>query len=213
MNTEPTTITTSNQQRPSIRAAISLMGDLSHETSKLSVPNNVRSRLAAGCHFVAAEHHAGIALLCSVGHPASALALLRPAFESYVRGVWISECATDAQIADFQSGKSRSIPAIKAQIEAIEKTPTFDSGILGRSHSENWHTLCGFAHTGIEQLQMCMTRSAIERNCTGEQIDEALAFAGACAIMASIAVATLAGDDQIALRILEFGKAFSRFAP
>jgi hypothetical protein len=193
----------------SVTKGVALITAISDQVHDLSIPNDSRTNLAARCHFTAMEHHAGIALLFSVGHPAPALALLRPIFEAYIRGIWLSGCASDAGIADFQSGNWRKIPPIKTLVLSIERTATFiDTGTLGESLSANWETLCGFTHTGIEQLQMCLSSDAIERSCSDEQIDEASNFASACAIMAGIATAALAGNDQIAKQILEIGKVF-----
>jgi hypothetical protein len=193
----------------SVTKGVALITAISDQMHDLSIPNDPRTNLAARCHFTAMEHHAGIALLFSVGHPAPALTLLRPVFEAYVRGIWLSDCASDAQIADFQSRDWRKIPKIKTMVLSIERTTTFiDTGTLGKSLSANWETLCGFTHTGIEQLQMCLSNDAIERSCSDEQIDEASNFASACAIMAGIATATLAGNDLAALQILEIGKSF-----
>ena len=196
------------QPRSSAVRSMKLMTDLSHETNDLSLPCDLRTRLAAGCHFTSMEHQAGIALLFGVGHPAPALALLRPVFEAHIRGIWLSECADEDGIAAFSTGSWKDIPPIHSMIDCLENTKTFNTGVLRESHLKNWETLCGFTHTGIEQVSVSLTEDAIERNCTDEQVDEALGFANSCAILSGIAVASLAKNDQVACRILEIGKEF-----
>lgn len=208
MNSEPTTITFDNPQLPSTLKAHWLVTALANEIDNLDVPNTKRIQLSAACHFVSLEHHAGISLLFSIGYPAPALALLRPVFEAYIRGIWLSDCASDVEIDNFESGKWQSIPSIATMISKIEQTTTFDTGVLGQSRLANWETLCGFTHTGVEQVRMHLSKEAIGRNCSNDQIDEALGFAGSCAVMAGIAVASLVPSDEKALKCLEIGKKF-----
>jgi hypothetical protein len=193
--------------------AVSLGTDLSNEIGGLSMPSGLRTRLAAACHFTAMEHHCGISLLFSAGHPAPALALLRPVFESYIRGVWLSDCATDSEIEEYTAGNWKRMPPIKALVERLEAIPTFDTGILSQSLSANWETMCGYTHTGIEQVGISSSNNAIERNCTSEQIDEALDFAGACAIMAALAIAALAENAALAKKLMGLAMAFSNREP
>jgi hypothetical protein len=175
----------------------------------LSMSAELRTHLAAACHFTAIEHHCGIALLFSAGHPAPGLALPRPVFESYIRGVWLSDCATDGEIDDYSAGNWRKMPPIKTLVESLEATPTFNDGILSQSLKANWEIMCGYAHAGIEQLSISSTGNAIERNCTIEQIDEALDFAGACAVMAAIAIASLAENSAVANKLMGLAVAFA----
>jgi len=48
------------------------------------------------------EHHAAILLLLLSGMTGSAFALTRPVTEAVVRGVWLTACATDAQVMKFR---------------------------------------------------------------------------------------------------------------
>jgi hypothetical protein len=189
--------------------AVSLGTDLSNEIGGLTMLSGLRTRLAAACHFTAMEHHCGISLLFSAGHPAPALALLRPVFESYIRGVWLSDCATDSEIKEYTAGNWKRMPPIKALVERLEAIPTFDTGILSQSLSANWETMCGYTHTGIEQVGISSSNNAIERTCTSEQIDEALDFAGACAIMAAIAIAAMAENASVANKLMGVAMAFA----
>jgi hypothetical protein len=189
--------------------AVALGSELSQEIQSLEIQANLRTHLAAACHFTAMEHHCGIALLFSAGHPAPALALLRPVFESYIRGVWLSDCATDTEIKEYKAGNWKKAPPIKAMVERLEETPTFDTGLLSKSLLANWQNMCGYAHTGIEQIRISTSGNTIERNFTSEQVDEALDFAGASAIMAAIAIAALAENVAVANKLMGLAVAFS----
>lgn len=208
MKDRRTSIETYSIQRPSIRSAVALMESISEETDGLAVASDLKTQLAAGCHFAALDHHAGIALLFSSGLYSPALALMRPLFEAYIRGIWLSDCATESQVSDFVSGNWKKTSNIGSMIARLEKTKTFGTGVLEKSKIANWETLCGFTHTGIQQVQMCLSRNAVERSCSDQEIDEALNFAGACAVMAGIATASLANNKEAASRIFHIGKEF-----
>ena len=175
----------------------------------LQIPAQLKSRLSAGCHSAAMQNHAGIAVLFSLGLHAPAFALLRPAFESYVRGIWLSDCAKQAEISAFVAGVWQNVPSMGNMVDQLESTASIGTGILKQSFLSNWETLCGFTHSGIEQIQMHISTGAVESNCSPEQIDEALNFAGACAAMAGIAMATLADDLEAAKRIRNIAREFA----
>ena len=93
-------------------------------------------------------------------------------------------------------------------LKQLEETAEFDSNIISNAHGKNWAALCGLTHTGIQQVLMCLSSDAIERNCSNELINEAMGYAGAYALLAGIGVARLADDAELAGRLLELGKAF-----
>ena len=203
-----TTITSESAQTLSMAKADALRQVVGEAVTNLMIPADLTSRLSAGCHFTSLQDHAGIAVLFSLGLYAPALALLRPVFESYVRGIWLSDCAKQAQISDFANGAWQKIPSIRKMVDELENTASFGTGYLAESLLLNWQTLCGFTHTGIEQVQVHISGGSVESCCSPEQIDEALNFAGACAIMAGIALATLADNVAIATHILDKAKEF-----
>jgi hypothetical protein len=206
----PATLELFDKPPASAIRGVTLGTDLSKEMHGISMSAELRTRLAAACHFTAMEHHCGISLLFSAGHPAPALALLRPVFESYIRGVWLSDCATDTDIEDYKTGNWKKMPPIKTLVERLETTSTFDAGILSKSLQTNWETMCGYTHAGIEQVRISSSGNAIERNCASEQVDEALDFAGACAIMAALAIATLAENVATAENLKGLAMAFAK---
>ena len=204
-----TTITSDSTQSLSMVKADALRRAIGEAVVGLKIPVELKSRLSAGCHSAALQNHAGIAVLFSLGLHAPAFALLRPAFESYVRGIWLSDCAKQVEISDFATGAWQKVPSMGNMVDQLESTASFGTGILTQSFSSNWETLCGFTHSGIEQVQMHISGGDIESNCSPEQIDEALNFAGACAVMAGIAMATLADDLEAAKRIRNIAREFA----
>lgn len=190
----------------SILSAKRLADDISAELNELAIQTDNRSRVAAACYFAALDHHQGITVLFDEGIPSPALALLRPLYESFVRGSWLHGCATDAELQHFLDGKE--LPKISELLRRLEETDEFDSKILSSAHGKNWAVLCSLTHTGIQQVLMCVSEDAIERNCSTDLIDEAMGYAGVYALMAGIGVARLTNNNNLAERLLTIAKEF-----
>ena len=74
----------------------------------LSLPAALRERMAASCFVVTMEHADAIAILVDFKPPALASAFaLAPVFESYVRGLWLHDCASDTEVAQFSTDALR----------------------------------------------------------------------------------------------------------
>lgn len=178
----------------------------------LPMAGSLRVRLAGTCFIVAQEHHQAILLLLSQPHPlhAPAFALVRPVFEAYLRGVWLAHCATDTNLERFAKGDSP--PKIPVMLEAIEQTPGFDSKQLSAIYARSWSTMCAYTHTGSQQVLRWNTSDAIQQNYSDEDVDEALSFTGALAILSTIGLAAIADNVALAKSALsqahEFGYEF-----
>ncbi len=72
---------------------------------ELIVPNNNRTRAAGSCFAIAQEHHHAIVRLVEWKLYAAAFALVRAEFEAYIRGEWLSHCASDSAVESFLRGK------------------------------------------------------------------------------------------------------------
>ena len=71
----------------------------------LEVPSDDRTRLAAGCHDMAREHHKSIVLLVSNSLYGSAFSLVGLIFEAYIRGVWLYRCAKESEVEKYKREK------------------------------------------------------------------------------------------------------------
>jgi hypothetical protein len=169
------------------------------------LPANDRVRSAAGCLAIAQDHHHAIVVLLDHNLFASSFALLRCAFEAYIRGEWLAVCATDAEIAKFISDKER--PGPKSLIERLEQTPAFAEKVLSRINTDSWNAMCAYTHTGGIHVQRWNTADAIEPNYSPAEIREVLSFAEAVGSLAVVGVASLANDQQVAEKVLSQLKA------
>lgn len=108
-----------------------------------------RNRVSAGLLHLSLEHHGAIQLLISnKPHPhyGSALALLRPQFEGFGRGVWFHHCASERRLTNFINNCEP--PGIDQLILAIEAAPGYEEGFL-KQQNRTFGRLCVAILTGV----------------------------------------------------------------
>jgi len=174
---------------------------LRQRVHELPLPGTIRVKAAAACQAIAQEHHHSIILLIEHQLKASAFALIRPAFESYVRGEWLARCATDAEVESF--AKNVDPPSIGALLIMLEAHPAFSQGVLSRIKRAHWNALCSYTHTGGLHVQRWVTSEAIESNYLPGEVLGAIQLAEMIATMSVIALANLADNEQLALEVLQ----------
>jgi hypothetical protein len=113
-----------------------------------------RSTLFVALCDLTVEHHGAIiTLIQSEQYDGSALALLRPLFETCSRAFWTLYCATEDELAGI-TGKRAAFPTLTACANAIQeyfaKQNHPNLFTPGRDYIDQLH---GFTHSGIEQLQ------------------------------------------------------------
>lgn len=163
----------------------------------LKVPANDRVRCAGSCFAIAQEHHHAIVMLMEYRLYAAAFALIRCEFEAYIRGEWLSQCASDSLVVAFLKGKEP--PKLACMLEQLEMLQAFNEGILSRIKQTSWTAMCGYAHTGGLHVQRWNSESGIEANYSKDEVIEVLRFAEMLASLAVLGLATLATDERLAL--------------
>lgn len=155
---------------------------------------------AAPCFGIAQEHHHAIVRLVEIGLNASAFALIRAAFEGYVRGEWLAQCATDSQRRQFLSDKR--IPELGQMLDTLERIPAFSEGVLSEIKKRSWGTMCSYTHTGGLHAQRWITADSIEPNYRDEEVRELLNFAEVLGSLAVLGTLSLANEVNLANRVL-----------
>ena len=175
----------------------------------LSLPDSVRARLAGTCFLVAQDHHQAILLLLSQTHPlhAPAFALVRPVFDTYLRGLWLAHCATDVDLERFVQGGNP--PQMPTMLAAIEQVPGFDSGQLSDIYKLSWSVMCAYTHTGSQQVLRWSTNEAIQPDYSDAEIKEVLSFTGALALLSTLGLAVIAANELLAESVLIKSREFS----
>jgi hypothetical protein len=113
-------------------------------------PNAVRMQTFGGFLTTLFEHHDSTVLLLETGsNNGSGFALIRVLVETFHRGLWLYCCASDAQVNEIRAGGKpypKFIDMTQQVDRALGSTGTLELG------GPAWGSLCGFTHTGIEQL-------------------------------------------------------------
>jgi len=160
---------------------------------ELVMPANLRSRTAAACLGVVLDHQHAITILVANERMASAFALVRPVFESLLRGIWLTHCATDDQVELFSTGRSR--PEVDRLLKDIENKPGYDEKGLSAIKVSAWSSMCEYTHTGGLQIQRWQTESSVEPKYNKDEVEEVLAFANLFASLAAIEMVGIAGSE------------------
>jgi len=171
-----------------IRNALARSADLSNwiDTSihGLEIPSGDRECVAAALFDQVHEHHKAIHLLLQSSLFGSAYSLVRPAFETFVRGVWLRNCASDKEVENFTKDK-KSTKSIGTLISEIEALPGYDGGVLSKFKNEAWSAMCGYAHGGFQQVVRRITPSQIAVNFSEDEMLEVINSASTLALLAA----------------------------
>jgi hypothetical protein len=181
-------------------------------TGSLPFPRTARCKAAATCFAIAQEHHESIVVLAEHRLFATCLALVRVVFDAYVRGVWLSICATDKQVEKFVAFNEP--PPMADLVKAIDDHPDFEGGYLSGYKATAYKALCDLTHTGGRQVQRWDKVDAIEPNYRLEEILDAIRVSRSIALLSVLGVIMLVDDTDIALAaVREFMVMRDRFVP
>lgn len=165
------------------------------------LPDTIRTRAAGPCFAMAQDHHHAIVLLIEKKLFASSFALLRVEFEAYIRGEWLSLCASESFVDEFFQGAEP--PKVDFLLTELERVDSFNEKVLSNIKKKTWKSMCAYTHTGGLHVQRWNTEDGIEANYSRDEVLEVLKFAEIIAALAVIGVARLASDSELALRALE----------
>jgi hypothetical protein len=136
----------------------------SHEFSDEEWSTTVIGFIAQGI-----EHHGAILLLLRSGLIGSGFALVRSVVEILVRGVWMTACATEAQVKKFREQDKLDL-TFGEMSDAIDKVCGID--FFHDFKTRSWDTLNSYTHTGILQLGRRFSGDKLEPSYTdGEKIE------------------------------------------
>lgn len=186
---------------------------IDQHTSNIELPADERSLIAIGCFDIALEHQASIALLHSYKHYGSALALLRPLAESFVRGLWLLECATEKDLRIFKKDNDDKKFGFSKLIRDIETNLGTPSGVLSAFKAASWSTLCSFTHTGFHQVSRRHSPGKVEENYSEAELAKILRVAAALGLMAGGLIIHMSGKHELLQSFFERMSAYTDAAP
>lgn len=185
---------------------------INEHCSSIPTPADERIRIAVGCFDVAIEHQAAIALLSSKKLYGPMFALLRVIMESVVRGLWLSQCASDAEISRFKKKGLDRGKTFNNLIEDIEEKVDYTQGPLSTLMKNGWSNLNDFTHTGFNHITRRYGPDSTGANYPKTEISSALALAGALGLIAASQLAELSGSHSLTQSIIERMKEYANHA-
>lgn len=192
-------------------ALVDLIRWIDDHTAGLTLPSDERSLLAVGCFDVALEYQAAITLLHSSELYGSMLAMLRVLSEALVRGLWLHECASDAELAKFKKGRlKKTFDDLIRQYEDKMGTP---SGVLFKFKDSAWKQLNDFTHTGFQQVSRRHKPGRVEANYTDQDLISVLEAAGALGLIAAQQLIVIAGRDDLIPKFMDRMSAYAKTKP
>jgi hypothetical protein len=191
-----------------ITKAFELHDWITHRLDGLDIPREQRVILAVSCYDVVIEHHVGIATLLRSRINGSAFALVRPVFETFVRGVWLRRCATEDQISQFI--KDKLDLCFYQLLESIEKLDAFQDGTLSSLKKNAMYAMHSYTHGGMQQAGRRTKGSYIEPNFSSEEIAEVIKLSGTFALLAFQQFAFEANRMDLAMEALQKLKGIGR---
>lgn len=173
----------------------------------LELPRNPKFHVPAICFHVALTHHSAIIALLEQGTTVSALALLRPLIESYLRGAWIYHVADETAIDGFVRGDIElKAHAIVADLEKVE---AFDQKRLSAIKKEIWSDLCDYTHCGGKTIFAHYAGDEIRPAYDEDWLCGALLSANSWALLSGLALALVAGRLDLATEFLAESRTFA----
>ncbi|MCA9458220.1 MAG: hypothetical protein KC587_16260 [Nitrospira sp.] len=137
------------------------------KTNNISLPNDKRTVMGVALLQQALDITDAIVILFESNLPGPAWALARPMHESYVRGVWLLEHASETAVEDFEKGKCPRFPQLVDQIgDEPETGGAFIKGMTDLN-IKSFHDL---THGGMEHISRRTTATAIEPNYSLEEV-------------------------------------------
>ena len=169
----------------------SLVQSLHQITNELTIASDDRTRLGVGCLQISATHHQSIVLLIEHNCHASAFALLRPLFESFIRGVWIIRKASEEELQRYKSDCSFGLDNLFKAVITLDK---YDESSFKNINPSMINTMHSLTHAGFSANVRHQTESGIESNYTCEELRNLLDFSNVIAKIASCEILDAARD-------------------
>lgn len=170
------------------------------------LPDDKRLQLSMACQHMAIEHATSIIILVDSKKTGSALTLIRPMFESMVRGLWLRFSATDDEISKAEKD---DFPGIGKIIAAFPTSDSDNSGTLLQEIKNTWwKQLCGYTHTGVPQIHSRLDESGVRSSYLYEEIETALRWANLITLFSSVEMASAACNNSL---VVEFHKRMEEY--
>jgi hypothetical protein len=173
----------------------------------IELPSDEKTLLSAGCFDSAIEHQEAISLLHNASLYGSMFSLLRVITESFVKGLWIYNCATDKEIEKFKKDKLNK--KFYMMLSEYEAKIDDSNGVLTQFKNSAWSSMNGFVHTGFIQVSRRYSSGALGEYYGKIELSHALGVAGALGLLAASQLVGMAGRSDLTEPFLDKMKEYS----
>jgi hypothetical protein len=136
--------------------------DLGQLWAACSMPDDKRSMIAVGFCSIVREHVLSQQRLLTTGFDITAMTLVRPAFESLIRAIWMLKGASDEWVDRFLTPHATGAdasretvmgPPVDSMLATIEKHhPAFVHGALKGLKDTTWSPMHSYVHGGVRPV-------------------------------------------------------------
>jgi len=177
----------------------------------IRIEATTKNRVSASLLHLSLEHFAAIHILLSKQHYGSAYSLLRPQFESYIRGVWFSFIATDLELDKFIQ-KDELKPTFGKLISDLENLELYQNRELSDIKKKIWGSLCSYTHGGAYQLAFRNKTNAIELDFSEKELIQFLFLSNELALLSLVNLAQIGNRPDISLQAsIKHNELFNRY--
>jgi hypothetical protein len=176
----------------------------------LELPHDPKFHVPGICFQVGLTHHTAIITLMEQGRTASALALIRPLMECYLRGAWVYHVADADSIDKFLSGK-KDLKASEIVAE-LEERKAFDQKRLSAIKTEIWSDLCDYTHCGGKTISAHYAGDEIRATYEEPFLERALLSADSWGLLIGTSLVVVAGQRDLAEEFLTKSKSIGQVA-
>lgn len=146
-----------------------LLAKIDIELSGLSYIADGKNDLSIALLDVAIEHSKAIVVLVENSLYASSYALVRPMFESFIRAVWIQDCACNEQIARIRE-KDEFPLSMGKMLESVEEAKSWPGTLSGikKVALKNMHS---YTHGGSQLIARRFKNGDLVHAVDNEELD------------------------------------------
>ena len=192
---------------PALQEAERALVFVANSLNDFTIPHlgdSKRLQLAAGCLHLVLEHAQSIVVLTQDKCFGSALALRRSLHETLWRGLWLRYAATDAQVDDTDHGR---FPLQHDVIQGLNRAFK-EQGRPPYTEGDFWRLLCRHAYGGHPDVGARLMTDGLQAHYTLRELAQALRLAGMIQLATAAELASMAGDESLAMTVLEHLEAY-----
>lgn len=177
-----------------ITKAIDWINELGYLIDGITTKKTDRTRSAVGLLSLSLEHQSGIISLIDNRFYGSALALSRPQFEAFIRGIWYQHCASEKQILLFI--QNNEPPKIDKLIHDLENSEIYSSMALSSIKKKVWKSMNDYTHGGSIQMKARNSQDEIVHNYKPDHIDILLTISISIGLATAVEILRIANNEE-----------------